>query len=676
MKKKFCLDRDWKLSGLIKLLKVMKLTVFLLLVSVAGVLANRSYSQTKMLNLNIREATVKEVLKSIEEQSEFHFLYSENLINVERKVNLTIENKKMEQVLNLIFEGTDVEYSIRDRFIILTTPEIRTEDIEVLQQQKTVSGKVTDTSGSPLPGVTLVIKGTTQGTITNANGEYSLSDIPAGATLQFSFVGMRTQEIAVDGQTEINVVMKEESIGIDEVVAIGYGTMKKNDLTGSVSSVTSDNFKTTPLRDITSMLQGSVSGIEIVKTSGAPGSSSIVRIRGGNSMQGSNDPLYVVDGLPGGTVTNPNDIESVQILKDASATAIYGSRGANGVIIITTKRGNLNSNVNLNVYYGIQKVRNKLEMLNAQEYAEFANEKAENIGVSPYYDINNLQGDTDWQDVAFRLAPSSNYNLSITGGNEMNKYGIFGNYTNQKGIIHNSDYSIGSIRVNLDNKVSKWFNISTSIFASHSVSNNVNVSTDSNGLIYRILVMNPIAPVYDENGDYYPVRSLPTSEPTWDNPQAVIDGYYNHPVGNNFNGNTNLEFNILDGLTFGIRMGARYSNARYDTYLKRIMLNSQSGVARISESDSYRYLNENILSYKKNYNNKHDLNITTGFTMEGGINTGFNTGANDFIVDDLLTNSLASGGTIITPGSSKTKYTMLSWLEGLTIFIKISIYSL
>ncbi len=649
----------------------MKLTVFLLLVSVAGVLANKSYSQTKMLNINMREATVKEVLKNIEKQSEFYFLYSENLIDVDRKVDVTIKNKKIEQVLSLIFEGAGVEYSIRDRFIVLTMAGVGDKIGEkAFQKQKAVSGKVTDPNGQPLPGVTVLIKGTANGTVTNVNGEYSLSGIPESATLQFSFVGMRAQEIMVAGQTTINVTMDEDAIGIEEVVAVGYGTMKKSDLTGSVSSVTSGKFKTTPLRDVTSMLQGSVSGIEIVKTSGAPGSGSIVRIRGGNSMQGSNDPLYVVDGLPGGTVTNPNDIESVQVLKDASATAIYGSRGANGVIIITTKRGNLTSNININVYHGIQKVRNKLEMLNAKEYAEFANEKAENIGLSAYYDLKDLPGDTDWQDVAYRLAPSSNYNLSITGGNENNNYGIFGNYTNQEGIIKNSGYSVGSIRVNLDNKVSKWFKVSTSIFASHSLRNAANTSTDSSGLVYRIIVMNPIAPVYDEDGDYYPVRTLATTDPTWDNPMAVIDGYKSRSVGNNFNGNTNLEFNLLEGLTFGVRLGARYSNSRSDTYLKRIMVNSQSGVASIGESDSYGYLNENILSYKKVFNNKHDLNITAGATIEGGVSNGFSAGSKDFVVDDLSTNNLASGSTITTPGSSRTKYTMLSWLGRINYIYK------
>ena len=662
MKKTYSFLRDCKIPGLQTFLRTMKLTIFLLLLSVVSVFAGKTYSQTKVLNLNMKNSTVKEVLHNIEEQSEFYFMYSEKLINVNREVSVSVKNKKINEVLDELFAGTNVIYKVRDRFILLTTPEVTENDL-VLQQQKSVSGKVTDSSGSPLPGVTVIIKGTTNGTITNADGEYSLTNVPANATLQFSFVGMKTQEIAVGGKSAINVVMEENTIGLGEVVAVGYGTMKKSDLTGSVSSVSADDFKTTPLRSLSSMLQGSTSGIEIIKNSGAPGSGSIVRIRGGNSMNGSNDPLYVVDGFPGGSVGNPNDIESIQILKDASATAIYGSRGANGVIIITTKRGKDKPDINLDVYYGMQKVRKKLDMLNGKEYAEFANEKAENVGLDPYFDdINDLPGETDWQDVIFQLAPISNYNLSVTGGNEMNKYGIFGNYSKQEGIILNSDYSSGNIRINLDNKVNRWFNIATSISASHSATNSAYIQSNVTSIVSRALVVAPCAPVYDENGDYYDVNSFPTADTTWDNPMAIIDGTTNKSVYNTFNGNTNLEFTILDGLTASMRLGANYTNYRRDYYLESIMLDGGEGTANIKESDTYNYLYENILSYKKVFNEKHDLNFTAGFTWEEETSSYFTAGASDFLSDDLLTDDLSSGSTVSTPTSYKSKSTILSWL--------------
>ena len=298
MKKKFGFNRNGKFSGLIKLLKVMKLTVFLLLFSVAGVLANKSYSQSKILNLNMREATVKEVLKSIEEQSEFYFLYSESLIDVERKVNVTIENKKIEQALDLIFEGTDVDYSIRDHIIVLTTSEVRSGELKVLQQQKTVSGKVTDSDGSPLPGVTVLLKGTTKGTVTDSDGNYFLSNISSNATLILSFVGMKTVEKTVNGNSHIDVRMEEEAIGINEVVAIGYGTKLKGELTGSLAKLNSDQIESRPVTGTLEALQGLIPGMTITRQSGKPGRQDYdLKIRGTSSTNG-NVPLVLIDGIP------------------------------------------------------------------------------------------------------------------------------------------------------------------------------------------------------------------------------------------------------------------------------------------------------------------------------------------------------------------------------------------
>src|SRR5690554_3277638 len=228
----------------------MKLTVFLLLLSVISVFASKSYSQTKVLNLDMKNSTVKEVLRNIEKQSEFDFMYSEKLIDVNREVSVNVKNKKINDVLDELFAGTDVSYKVKDRFVLLTTPEVTGNDL-IIQQQSTVSGTVTDESGQPLPGVTVVVKGTTQGTVTNADGIYSLTNIPEDATLVFSFVGMRTQEVLVGNQTNINVRMEEETIGIEEVVAVGYGTQKKANLTGAIDYVNASTIAARPSPDIT-----------------------------------------------------------------------------------------------------------------------------------------------------------------------------------------------------------------------------------------------------------------------------------------------------------------------------------------------------------------------------------------------------------------------------------------
>ncbi len=344
-------------NGHRKKLLIMRNAVILLFVSVFQVFATGSYSQTTQLSLKMKDATVKEVLSEIEKQSEFYFLYNSELIDVTRKVDISAKNEKVDDILTRLFSNHDVNVVVKDRYIVLTPVG---EIVGEQQQQRTVSGKVTDMGRQALPGVTVVVKGTTQGTVTNADGSYTLSNVPANATLQFSFVGMKSQEVVVGNQTSINVTLEEETIGIDEVVAIGYGTVKKSDLTGSVFQVSSEMLRTQSVtKDPIQILQGKVPGLDIT-TGNKPGDISTPIIRGYNSINASNAPLVVVDGAPfGGRLNdiNPSEIENIDVLKDASSTAIYGSRGANGVIIITTKRSKMDGKISFSYdgYGGISK---------------------------------------------------------------------------------------------------------------------------------------------------------------------------------------------------------------------------------------------------------------------------------------------------------------------------------
>jgi TonB-dependent SusC/RagA subfamily outer membrane receptor len=340
MKKITCWSGYGKFPGLKKLIRIMKLTTFLILLSIGCVFAGKTYSQTKLLNLMVDNATVKEVLSEIEDQSEFYFMYSGKLIDVDREVSVSIENKKIDEVLNLLFASTDVKYVVKDRFIVLTKEGNDNEFTSALQQ-KSITGTVTDENGGPLPGVTVIIKGTTTGTVTNANGEFQINNVSPDASLQFSFVGMKTQEIQVGNQTVISIIMVPDAIGIEEVVAIGYGTMKKSDLTGSVVSVSSEDLKDLSNTNVLDQVQGRLAGVSIINKSAAPGANPEILIRGINSITASNSPLIVLDGIPfNGSISsiNPGDIETFNVLKDASSTAIYGTRGSNGVIIITTKK--------------------------------------------------------------------------------------------------------------------------------------------------------------------------------------------------------------------------------------------------------------------------------------------------------------------------------------------------
>jgi hypothetical protein len=323
MKKNDCFFREWKIPGLQKVFRIMKLTIFLFLLSVMSVLAGKTYSQTKGLTLDLRNSTVKEVLQNIENQSEFYFMYSEKLVDVKREVTVNVKNKKIDEVLDGLFAGTDVSYRVRDRFILLTTPEVSGSELMV-QQQTTVSGKVTDSSGQPLPGVTVAVKGKNQGTVTDINGNYSISNFQPDAVLVFSFVGMKTQEISVAGKTSINVTLAEEAIGIDEVVAIGYGTARRKDLTGSVASVKGGKLEDIPVTSAAQVITGQLAGVQVTQTDGSPDADIKIRVRGGGSITQDNSPLLLVDGFPVDNINNiaPTDIESIDVLKDASSTAI------------------------------------------------------------------------------------------------------------------------------------------------------------------------------------------------------------------------------------------------------------------------------------------------------------------------------------------------------------------
>src|SRR5690554_3525967 len=328
-------------SCLTKTFRIMRITLFLMLAVILQTFANEAYSQKTKLSLDYTNTRLEVVLDEIEELSEFFFLANEKLVELDRNVNLSVKNKKIDEILDMLFTGTDVVYTITDRKIILA-PSFLTEDA---QQQRSVSGTVTDAGGQPLPGVTVVVKGTTQGTVTDNNGTYTLANIPEDATLVFSFVGMHTQEVAVGGQSRIDARMEEESIGLEEVVAVGYGTREKGALTGSISQISGSEIERVPETNVIQALQGKMPGITINNRGGEPGSESMQYNIRGLSTLNNNSPLIIIDGVPRSSFSHlaTSDIESISVLKDASA-AIYGARAANGVINIVTKRGKIGKN--------------------------------------------------------------------------------------------------------------------------------------------------------------------------------------------------------------------------------------------------------------------------------------------------------------------------------------------
>ena len=371
-----------------KIFTVMKLTVIMSLLVITQAFALKSYSQKTLLNLKMTNVSIKEVLREIEDKSDFYFLYNNDLIDVNRSVSIEAKDEKIQDVLDQLFADKSVSYLVKDRQIVLS-PIVAVSGNNQ-QKLKTVTGKVSDSTGGSLPGVSVVLKGTTNGTITDMDGKFTLSNIPENGTLQFSFVGMKLQEVPVEGKASFSITMEDETIGIEEVVAVGYGVQKKSDVTGSLVRVGAEEIKSRPVTNAVQAMQGRAAGVDITSNE-RPGTVGDITIRGVRSLTASNSPLYVVDGIPlvtgtvdaGGNTSNkvtlggidnmnPNDIESIDILKDASATAIYGSRGANGVVLITTKKGKSGKfSLNFDSSVTTEKIHEFSPLFSAGDYVEY-----------------------------------------------------------------------------------------------------------------------------------------------------------------------------------------------------------------------------------------------------------------------------------------------------------------
>ncbi|HYW94549.1 MAG TPA: TonB-dependent receptor, partial [Bacteroidales bacterium] len=557
------------------------------------------------------------------------------------------------------------------------------------QTGRTITGTVTsETDGEPVIGATVSEKGTTNGTITGLDGTYSITLTSPKATLVYAFVGMKNTDVPVGDKTKIDIKLSADVIGLDEVVAVGYGTMKKSDLTGSVGSVNSEDLAKVPATSLDQSLQGKASGVQITQLSAQPGGATSIRIRGANSILGGNEPLIVVDGIPIessndqswisspvvnslGTL-NPSDIESIEILKDASATSIYGSRGANGVILITTKRGQSGRNtVSFNAYYGIQKIAKRIDVMNATQYAKLYDEAGQNAATDvgdtylPVYpDPESLGEGTDWQGEIYRTAPQMNYEFMASGGNEKTNYALSTNYFDQDGIIYGSDYKRYSGRLNLDNDVSDKLKVGGSFNYSQVRANTVGSSTPGGffpGVVNTALTIAPTLAIRDSTGQY--TLTDPNADAWLDNPVAVTRDVVAKSKTNRIIGSVYGDYDILKHLKLRVNVGIDHRSNVQDyfnpTYTYSGSFNN--GQARYANFESSRFLNENTLTYDVSFG-RHKLNILGGFSYQST-----NTRSFIDVATGFTTNELTYYG-INTAENKPTIYTgfqdelLLSWL--------------
>lgn len=679
----------YRMFGLycLTVMKISFLPVFLSLLLASASLAYDGKAQDflrRPVTIKADEVALKTMLTRLERIADVDFVYSPSTVPVSRKVSLHVQNQELSSVLERLLKPIGLTYQvISGQIVIQAIPKQQsaTSGIAELQNialkmpeaaDKTISGTVKSETGEGLPGVSVVVKNTTRGTTTDADGKYRLNTPDNATTLVFSFVGYQNQEVVIGSRSSIDVRLVPDDKSLSEVVVVGYGTVKKSDLTGSLTQVKAKELNAYPATNVLQAMQGRAAGVQVLQNTGAPGGSVSVRIRGTNSLQGSNEPLYVVDGFPingsNPTQLNNADIETIEILKDASATAIYGSRGANGVVLITTKRGKAGkTRVDLETSYSTQSLRKKLDLMNAKEYAQFYNEQAVNDKQNPYFtqaQIDAFGQGFDWQDLVFRKAPIKTLSLNVSGGNEKTQFSLSGSTFNQEGIIQGSNYNRYSLRTNISHTLSDKFSINFSGTLSRLQTGQKTVSGGSRGnsMIAGAIAAPPTLTPYNDDGTY---RTLAIAYPfvatDLINPLNFINERSDDTKANVALLNTALIFKPVESITIKIAGGIENRDDRRDQYTTRNFVNS-TGSASVSTSQFTSLLSENTISYDKTIAQKHSIAAVAGFTYQNFLTTSLGASGVGFLSDTPGTYDLGSATTPGIPSSGYAKSVLLSYL--------------
>ncbi|MVM35441.1 SusC/RagA family TonB-linked outer membrane protein [Spirosoma sp. HMF4905] len=642
--------------------------------------ANAQELLDQRISVQLDNNTIRQALLALEKTAHVKFVYSRQIVQIDRKVSLSATDEKLANVLERLLKPLQLRFVVTGSQIAIVRGPISESvgDIPSLQTpavsvDRTIGGTVKSETGEGLPGVSVVVKNTTRGTTTDAEGKFRLT-IPEGSavTLVFSFVGYLNQEVAIGNRTSIDLQLVPNDKSLDEVVVVGYGTVKKSDLTGSLSQVKAKEINSYPATSVLQALTGRAAGVQVLQNTGAPGAPVSVRIRGTNSIQGSNEPLYVVDGFPTSgtnpTVLNNADIETIEVLKDASATAIYGSRGANGVVLITTKHGKAGkTRVDFETSYSSQTLRKKLDLMNAQEYATFYNEQAANDKLKPYFtqdQINAFGQGFDWQNLIFQKAPMKTTALNISGGNEKTQFSLSGSAFNQQGIVKGSDYNRYSLRANINHAVSSKFsvNFGGTLTRLQTGRKDSGGGSRGNSMIAGAISAPPTLTPYNDDGTY---RTLAIAYPfvatDLINPLNFINEQNNQTKANVALLNASLIFKPIESITIKVSGGVENRDDRTDNYTTRNFVNS-SGSASVSTNQFTSLLSENTISYNKTFNQKHTVSAVAGFTYQDFLNTALSASGVGFLSNTPETYDLGSASTPGIPGSSYTKSVLLSYL--------------
>lgn len=597
----------------------MRISTFLLMVCVFCSYAGNAHSQNAKVSIHMNNVKLDKILNEIENQTDYLFIYN-NQVDINKITSVKVKNEAVAQVLDRILSGTGINYELEGTHIILTTEAIK--DLHAQQQAKTVTGTVTDVSGEPIIGANIRIKGTTTGTITDIDGNFSIEAEPQ-SVIEVSYIGYLTQETVINNQKSIRFLLKEDTKTLDEVVVIGYGVQKKADLTGSVANINTEKLNTQSNANIGQALQGKIAGVDIVSQGGAPGSGTRIMVRGIGTLNNAS-PLYIVDGMYMNSIDhiNPNDIASIDVLKDASSAAIYGSRAANGVIIVTTKEGSNTEGkpiIDLSVNLGISTASKFLDMLDAKGWAEVTTIARQAIGKPALDMATDLANkpDNDWQDIMFRPALMQNYNLAVKGGGKYSTYYTGLGYFNQDGIVKGTNYQRYNIQSKNDYKRG-IFSAGTNLIISFSHDKPLHQELRG-GMIGTILQSVPTLEKYDDTreggygGTYGDVVNIP-------HPLAIIDDNIMDRYNENVKIFANLyaQIELFKGLKYKLNLTPDFSFERYKNYLNKYDFGlATNSITQLTERQRRRrnILVENLLTFDRTFG-EHKISALAGYTYQ------------------------------------------------------------
>jgi len=651
------------------LFKAMRITMMQILLAAFFCNLSLAYNTNaqellnKEMSIKVESAEVKSILSRIEKEAGVRFIYSANTIQARKKVSLSVKNGRLSEILDKLLTPLQITYELEGNRILLEK-KIPKESSAAPQSSavvdKTISGKIVDEKGEGLPGVSVVIKGTQRGSTTNVDGTYQLSAPDEGGILIFSFVGYTTEEREIGNQSIIDITLKVDTKSLEEVVVVGYGTMKRANVTSAIASVPMNEIKDMPVSNVATALQGKIPGVVIQQNNGTPGSTPAIKVRGFGSISAGNAPLIVVDGNIVSanifSLLNTSDIESMDVLKDASSTAIYGSKGSNGVILITTKRGKSGkTNVNLDVYGGFQQLSKKLDLLNSQQFAEFGKQASNNAyldnvtganiadpnSVRPtdylryryprgeVYDWFNFDDPAkvanlpyyDYQDEIFRKAKMSSYQLSVTGGTDKARYSISGGYLNQDGIIKRSALDRYTLRANVEMDLLPKLKIGLNLNPSYKIQQEVNDQGHwaNNAVVNSALSVMPMIPIYAADGSYTSQAAFaaPYNYPGITNPVANITEYNSKFLSSNLLGNAYAEYGFLKNFNYRVSGNVNFTGERRNSYrTSKMPLNqilpptTSTGTAFSTQAMSWLF--NQTINYNKSFNDIHNVDVLIG----------------------------------------------------------------